>query len=145
MLAPYRWSLLPDATCLGQSGPGDNQWVSSMWLTAMGGRCHCKAVHNNNKKKTTFYSVLLKKKNRTQARYGLHDLGQVPGTGILLDVISLLNLSRVTDLSTALSAVAIPASQHKAPTVSSTETKVVVYKRFTAGLSPHPQHYTLPH
>lgn len=51
MLAPYRWSLLPDATCLGQSGPGDSQWVSSMWLTAMGGRCHCKAVHNKFKKK----------------------------------------------------------------------------------------------
>lgn len=93
--------------------------------------------------KKPFYSVLLKKKNRTQARYGLHDLGQVPGTGILLDAISLLNLYRVTDLSTALSPVAIPVSQYKVPTVSSTKTKTVVYKRFTAGLPP-PQHYTLP-
>lgn len=86
--------------------------------------------------KKPFYSVLLKKKNRTQARYGLHDLGPVPGTGILLDAISLLNLYRVTDLPTALSPVAIPVSQYKVPTVSSNKTKTVVYKRFTAGLPP---------
>lgn len=68
MLAPYRWSLLPDATCLGQSGPGDSQWVNSMWLTAMGGRCHCKAVHKKKKKNFLLSSAQEEKQDSSQVR-----------------------------------------------------------------------------